>query len=175
VRRTVLVLILVSTSMLMGWTANAEESGKRPKAALSLQVGGLLAAPLGIEAELLFGPVGLAVESRLFVRRMAGEWAGTLEPGLNLRLYFGEPEQTLFFFGGADFLMIWSLQPFALDQGFVKPRAGFGYHRLLGNAGQWRLALEIGAAWLQPVNDGELYDLVSPLLPHFLLVFGRAF
>ena len=85
---------------------------------------------------------------------------------------------SLFFFLGADFLMVWDLEPFVLEQGIVKPRAGLGYQRLLGSSNRWRLGLEIGAAWLQEVvegDQGDLYDPVFPLMPHVLLVLGRAF
>ncbi len=170
-KRTVAVLALAIMVVGIGWTQEAEQW----KGAISFQLGGSLVAPAGVEAEFFLGPVGLSVETRLLVLKLAGTLAGTLEPGINLRLYFNVLDGSLFFFSGAGFLTVWNLSPFSFEQGIVKPRAGFGYNLLLGKDYRWRLGLEIGAAWLQPVMEGDLYDFVFPLVPHLLLIFGRAF
>jgi hypothetical protein len=186
-KRTVLVLALIIVTFGIAWTQEAEkvqpaqsapQAAEAPKAAVSVQACGSMVAPFGVEAEFFMGSVGLSVETRLFVRKLGGELVGVLEPGINLRIYFSELDSSLFFFTGADFLMVWDLKPVVLEQGIVKPRAGLGYQRLLGKSRKWRLGLEIGAAWLQEVvegDQGDLYDPVLPLLPHVLLVLGRAF
>jgi hypothetical protein len=170
-KRSVLVLLMVILIVGIVWT----EEGDRPKGALSLQAGGSLVAPFGVELEFLQGAVGLSLETRLLVLKMSGDWVGTLEPGLNLRYYFGGMDRSLFAFTGVSFLSLWRLSSFTLNQGILKPRAGLGYNWLLGNNDGWRLGLEIGAAWLQEILEGDLYDIRFPLVPHVMLVFGRMF
>lgn len=170
-KRTALVAVLVLLVVGAGWAQEAEPR----RGAVSLQAGGSLVAPVGVELEFLLGSVGLSVETRLLVLKLGGEWSGTLEPGFNLRFYFSGVDGSLFFFTGAGFLSIWQLNPFSLNQGIVKPRAGFGYNWLLGKDDSWRFGLEIGAAWLQEVIPGDLYDILFPLVPHVMLAFGRMF
>ena len=145
------------------------------KGAVSLQGGGCLAAPVGVELEFLLGSVGFSVESRLFVLKSGGDWVGTLEPGIALRYYFGDVDGSLFLFAGVSFLSLWQFSPFSLDQGILKPRAGFGYNWLLGERNTWRLGLELGASWLQELVQGDSYDVLFPLVPHILLLLGKTF
>lgn len=170
-KRIVLVLLLAILFVGMGWT----DGRSVPRGAVALQGGGSLVAPAGVELEFLLGPVGLSVETRLLVWKPGGQWSGTLEPGFNMRFYFDGVDGSLFFFAGAGFLSLWSLSPFSLDQGILKPRTGFGYNWLLGGEDSWRLGLEIGAAWLQELIEGDLYDILFPVVPHAMLVFGRTF
>ena len=170
-KRTVLALMIALLAVGLCWTQEAEQR----KSAVSFQLGGSFVAPVGAEVEFFQGPVGLSVHTRLLVLKLAGEWAGTLEPGMSLRVYFDGLNRSLFFFTGAGFLALWSLNPFSFEQGILKPKAGFGYNFLLGKDGRVRLGFEIGAAWLQTVIEGDLHDIVFPLVPHFLLIFGRAF
>ncbi|MBN2554220.1 MAG: hypothetical protein JXB06_15690 [Spirochaetales bacterium] len=170
-KRTVVVVTLMVLILAAGWT----QEGEPRKTVLSIQAGGLMVAPVGLEAEFFLGRVGLCVETRLLLLRLHGEPAGTLEPGVNLRFYSGEPGDGLFVFTGAGFLTVWRLSPFSFEQGIVKPRAGFGYARFFGSEDRWRLAAEVGAGWLQEVLEGDLYEPVFPLLPHLLLVLGRVF
>lgn len=170
-KRTVLALMIALLAAGVGWT---QEAGKR-KSAVSFQLGGSFVAPVGAEAEFFLGSVGLIVDTRLLVLKLAGEWTATLEPGMSLRVYFDGLDRSLFFFTGAGFLTLWSLSPFSIEQGILRPKAGFGYNLLLGKDDRYRLGFEIGAAWLQTVVEGDLRDIVFPLVPHFLLIFGRAF
>jgi hypothetical protein len=155
----------------VGWTQEAEQR----KSAVSFQLGGSFLAPVGAEAEFFLGSVGLSVDTRLLVLKLDGEWAATLRPGMSLRFYFDGLDRSLFIFTGAGFLTLWSLSPFSFEQGILRPKVGLGYNLLLGKDGRYRLGFEIGAAWLQTVIEGDLYDIVFPLVPHFLLIFGRAF
>lgn len=168
-RRTALVVVLV---LLITGTALAQEP---VKGALSLQGGGSLVAPVGVELEFLLGSVGFSVESRLLVLKLNGDWVGTLEPGINLRYYFGDVDGSLFVFTGVSFLSLWQFSPFSLDQGILKPRAGFGYNWLPGEQNTWRLGLEVGASWLQELVQGNRYDILFPLVPHVLLLLGKTF
>jgi len=170
-KRTVLALLIALSAAGAGWT---QESVQR-KSAVSFQLGGSFVAPVGAEAEFFLGSVGLSVDTRILVLKLGGEWSAALEPGMSLRVYFNGLDRSLFFFTGVGFLTLWSLGPFSIEQGILKPKAGFGYNFLLGKDGRYRLALEIGAAWLQTVIEGDLHDIVFPLVPHFLLIFGRAF
>ncbi len=170
-KQTALMAALVLLVVGAGW---AQET-KPLRGAFSLQGGGSLVAPVGVELEFLRGPVGLTLETRLLVLKLGGDWSGTLEPGIDLRFYFSGLDGSLFFFTGASFLSLWRLSPFVLDQGIVKPRTGLGYNWLLGKENRWRVGLEIGAAWLQEVIEGDLYDIHFPLVPHVLLAFGRTF
>jgi hypothetical protein len=164
---SVLLLLVLGTV----WTQEAQQ----PRGAFSLQAGGSLVAPAGVELEFLLGSIGLSLETRLLVWKLGGEWSGTVEPGVDLRFYFNAVERSLFFFTGAGFLTLWRFTPFALNQGIVKPRAGFGYNWLLGKDKGLRFGLEIGVAWLQELIEGDLYDIQFPVVPHLLLVFGRTF
>jgi hypothetical protein len=119
--------------------------------------------------------VGLNLETRLLVWKLDDEWSGTVEPGFNLRYYFGGIDGNLFIFAGAGFLTIWQFTPFALEQGIFKPRAGLGYNWLLGDSDRWRLGLEIGVTWLLELIEGDVYALRFPVVPHILLVLGRMF
>ena len=166
-KRTALVVVLV---LLIVGTAFAQQPAK---GVLSLQGGGSLVAPVGVELEFLLGSVGFSVESRLLVLKLRGDWIGTLEPGINLRYYFGDVDGSLFVFTGVSFLSLWQFSPFSLDQGILKPRAGLGYNWLLGKENTWRLGLEVGAVWLQELIQGDSYDILFPLVPHILLVFGK--
>jgi len=170
-KRTALLAVLVLLVVRAGWAQEAEQR----KGAVSLQAGGCLVAPVGVELEFLLGSVGLSLETRLFALKPGGDWSGVMEPGFNLRFYFRGADGSLFFFTGVGFLSLWQLSPFSLDQGIVKPRAGFGYNWLLGEEDRWRFGLEIGAAWLQEVIRGDLYDIQFPLVPHLMLAFGRTF
>jgi len=161
-------------ALLVVGTVLAQEAGP-PRGAFSIQGGGSLVAPVGVELEFLRGSVGVTLETRLLVLKLGGDWSGTLEPGIDLRFYFSGLDGSLFCFAGASFLSLWRLSPFALDQGILKPRTGLGYNWLLGKEDSWRVGLEIGAAWLQEVIPGDLYDIHFPLVPHVLLAFGRMF
>jgi hypothetical protein len=161
--------------VLLVVNAAVAQEAEPTRGALSLQGGGSAVAPVGIELEFLLGSVGLSVESRLLVVKWRGDWIGSLEPGLNLRYYFGDLDSGLFFFAGISFLSLWQLGPFLLDQGILKPRAGFGYNWLLGEENRWRLGLEIGAAWLQELLQGDTYDILFPAVPHVLLLIGKTF
>ena len=161
-------------ALLVGGTAFAQE-GVKAKGVLSLQGGGSLKAPVGVELEYLIGSVGFGVESRLFVLRSGGDWIGALEPGINLRYYFGEVDGGLFAFTGVSFLSLWQFSPFSLDQGILKPRAGLGYNWLPGQENTWRLGLEVGVSWLQELVRGDRYDILFPLAPHILLLIGKTF
>jgi hypothetical protein len=170
-KRTALVVFLV---LLVFGAAFAQEA-EPAKGALCLQGGGSLVAPIGVELEFLLGSVGLSVESRLLVLKLGGDWVGTLEPGINLRYYFGDVDGCLFFFTGVSFLSLWQFSPFSLDQGILKPRAGLGYNWLLGKKNTWRLGVEVGASWLQELVQGEPYDILFPLVPHILFLIGKTF
>jgi hypothetical protein len=170
-KRIVVVLLLAILFVGMGWT----DGPPVPKGAVALQAGGSLVAPAGVELEFLAGPVGFSLETRLLVWKLGGEWSGVLEPGINLRFYFGGFDRSLFFFAGVSFLSLWTLSPFSMDQGILKPRTGFGYNWLLGAEDSWRLGLEVGTAWLQELIEGDLYDIMFPVVPHAMLLFGRTF
>jgi hypothetical protein len=174
-KRTALVvlpaLIMIVLVSAAGW---AQEDGQ-PRGVFSLQAGGALVAPAGLELEFLLGSVGLSLETRLGAGKSGVDWSGAVEPGINLRFYFGGIDRSLFLFTGAGFLSLWQLSPFGLEQGIVKPRAGLGYSWLLGEQERWRLLLEVGTAWLQEVIEGDLYDIQFPLVPHLLVGFGRKF
>jgi len=170
-KRTALVVLLVLLAGVAAFAQTVEPAG----GALALQGGGSLAAPVGVEIEFLLGSVGFSVESRFLVLKLSGDWVGTLEPGINLRYYFGDVDGSLFFFTGVSFLSLWQFSPFSLDQGILKPRAGFGYNWLAGKEDAWRLGLEVGAAWLQELVRGNRYDILFPLVPHVLLLLGRTF
>jgi hypothetical protein len=172
---TALVVIMAALLAAAAPAQEADSPAAERKGNISLQVGGSLVAPVGIEAEKYLGSFGMAVETRLLVRRVDGEAAGSLEPGLNLRRYFGDPKRSLFFFAGAGVLTLWNFSPFSLDQGILKVRGGFGHNWLAGEGDRWRLGLEVGAVWLYELKEGELYDILFPVLPHFLLLFGRAY
>ena len=169
--RTAFVVVLV---LLAAGTAGAQET-EPTRGAISLQGGGSLIAPAGVELEYWLGPLGLSVETRLLVQKRETDWFGSLEPGFNLRYYFGDLEGGLFFFTGVGFLSLWRLSPFSLEQGIVKPRSGFGYNWLLGKEDRCRLGLEVGVAWLQEVIQGDLCDIQFPLVPHLLMALGRTF
>ena len=170
-KRTALVAVLV----LLIFGAVFAQEAEPAKGVLSLQGGGSLVAPVGVELEFLLGSVGFSVESRLLVLKLGGDWVGTLEPGINLRYYFGDIDGSLFFFTGISFLSLWQISPFSLDQGILKPRAGLGYNWLLGKKNTWRLGLEVGASWLQELLKGDAYDILFPFVPHILLLVGKTF
>jgi hypothetical protein len=170
-KQTALAVFLVLLVVGALWAQEAEPK----RGAFSLQGGGSLVAPVGIELEFFAGRVGMSLETRLLVLKLDDDLSGALEPGVNIRFYLAGPDSSLFLFTGAGFLSLWNLSPFALEQGIVKPRAGFGYNWLPGERDRWRLGLEFGVAWLQEVIEGELSDIVFPLVPHCMLVLGRVF
>jgi hypothetical protein len=170
-KRTAFVVVLV----LLVVNAAVAQEAEPTRGALSLQGGGSAVAPVGVELEFLLGSVGLSVESRLLVVKWRDDWISSLEPGFNLRYYFGDVDGSLFCFAGISFLSLWQFSPFSLDQGLLRPRAGFGYNWLPGEENRWRFGLEIGAAWLQELVQGDTYDILFPVVPHVLILIGRTF
>jgi hypothetical protein len=170
-KRSILVLLMAILTVGIAWS----DEGDRPRGAVSLQVGGFLVAPAGVELEFFQGAIGMSLETRLLVWKLGGDWSGTLEPGINLRYYFSGADGSLFYFVGVGFLSLWRFSPYSLDQGILKPRTGLGFNWLQGDNNDWRLGLEIGAAWLQEILEGDLYDIHFPVVPHLLLVLGRTF
>jgi len=174
-RLAVVILMLV---LLAGLAFGQEE--KRPTAAVSLELFGGIIAPMGIGAEFFLGPVGLGVEVRGLFLGYGGNFIGTVEPGATVRFYFGDLDSSMFLMAGCSYVTAWVIgegEAGAADFGILKPKVAVGYNALFGKGNKTRFAIELGGVYMQPVVEGaDLdWDVAMPVLPHFLIMFGRAF
>jgi hypothetical protein len=176
-RRILLVLVAVVFLAGLGWS----EGEVNPKGAVSFELGGGVIAPIGVGVEFFLGPIGLGAEFRFMFIAVEGVMVGALEPGANVRFYFSNLDSSFFLMGGVSYLTAFAIgeggagtAPF----GFLKPKAGVGYQALFGKNNKTRFAIELGAVYLWPVADGSVLsssDIIFPILPHFMIMFGRAF
>jgi len=172
------VLVVVLMLALLAGLAFGQEA-KRPTAAVSLELFGSIIAPIGVGAEFFLGPVGLGVEVRGLFLGMQGNLIGTVEPGAAVRFYFSDLDSSLFLMGGVSYVTAFALgdSTGTAPIGLLKPKAGIGYNALFGKDNRTRFAIELGAVYMWPVVQGDALDISNlfPILPHFLLMFGRAF
>ena len=172
------VLVVVLMLALLAGLAFGQEA-KRPTAAVSLELFGSIIAPIGVGAEFFLGPVGLGVEVRGLFLGMQGNLIGTVEPGAAVRFYFSDLDSSLFLMGGVSYVTAFALgdSTGTAPIGLLKPKAGIGYNALFGKDNKTRFAIELGAVYMWPVVQGDALDISNlfPILPHFLLMFGRAF
>lgn len=177
-RRAWLVLVVL---LIVGGLAFAQEQQyKKPTAAVCFELGGGVLAPLGVGAEFFLGPIGLGVEVRGMFLFLGGEGIGTLEPGATVRFYFGDLDSCLYLMGGASYVTGWAFgggSGGTADFGLFKPKAAIGYNALFGRDNRVRFGVELGGVYMWPVLAGEVVETgeLFPILPHLLLMFGRAF
>jgi len=174
-RLVVVVLMLV---LLAGLAFGQEE--KKPTAAVSFELFGSVIAPLGIGAEFFLGPVGLGVELRGLFLGYGGSLIGTLEPGAAVRIYFTDLDSSMFLMAGVSYVTAFAIGNGAAATapiGLLKPKAAVGYNALFGKKNRTRFAVELGAVYMLPVVEGDVLpaDIMFPILPHLLIMFGRAF
>jgi len=173
-----MLLVLLAVLFLAG--AGWGQEGAKPSWALSFELGGSLIAPIGVGAEVFLGHLGLGAEFRFLFMALSGVFESTMEPGAAVRWYFGNLDSSLFLMGGVSYLT-----GFAIGEGgagtspigLLKPKVGIGYQALFGKNNRTRFAAEIGAVYIWPVVKGNLIDVadIFPVLPHALIMFGRAF
>ena len=172
------VLVVVLMLALLAGLAFGQEA-KRPTAAVCLELFGSIIAPIGVGAEFFLGPVGLGIEVRGLFLGMQGNLIGTVEPGAAVRFYFSDLDSSMFLMGGVSYVTAFALGESSgtAPIGLLKPKAGIGYNALFGKNNKTRFAIELGAVYMWPVVQGDALDISNlfPILPHFLLMFGRAF
>jgi len=168
------VLIALIVFALVGGMAWSQEESQ-PRSSVSFVLGGSLVAPIGVGFEFFVGTVGIAGEVRGLFLAVEGDAIGTLEPGVYLRFYFSDLDSSFYLFGGSSYLTVWDSQAGVVDAGILKPKAGVGYNALFGKDNRTRFNVELGGVWFKPVEQGEIIDMGSLLLPHFLIGFGRTF
>ena len=172
------LLVILMLAVLSGLAFGQEE--KKPTAAVSFVLLGGIIAPIGINAEFFLGPVGLAAEVRGIFAAYGGNMIGSVEPGANVRFYFTGVDSSMYLMGGVSYLTIFAIGEGSAgiaDVGVLKPKAAVGYNALFGKDNRTRFAIELGAVYMWPVVEGDAVDVanVFPILPHFQLMFGRAF
>ena len=172
--------ILVVVLMLALLTGLAFGQEKKPTAAISLELFGSVIAPMGLGAEFFLGRIGLGVELRGFFMGYEGNMVGTVEPGGCVRFYFSELDSSMFLMGGVSYLTAFGIGSGASavsNVGLLKPKAGVGYNALFGKGNKTRFAIEMGAVYMWPVVEGDAIPAsdLFPILPHLLIMFGRAF
>ncbi len=175
-KRVVVVVLLL---VLLGGLAFGQEA-KKPTAAVSFELFGSVLALMGVNAEFFLGHLGLSGEVRGLFFSYGGNFLGFVEPGAAVRFYFGELESSMFLMGGVSYLTAFGIGSGASgvsDVGVLKPKAAIGYNALFGKGNKTRFAIELGAVYMLPVVSGDALDVSNlfPILPHFLLMFGRAF
>jgi hypothetical protein len=108
-----------------------------------------------------------------------GNMIGTVEPGACVRFYFGDLDSSMFLMGGVSYVTAFAIgeDSGTAPIGLLKPKVAIGYNALFGKSNKTRFAIELGAVYMQPVVEGDIFDVgtMFPILPHFLLMFGRAF
>jgi len=102
-----------------------------------------------------------------------------VEPGACVRFYFGDLHSSMFLMGGVSYVTAFAIGDDSGTSpiGLLKPKAAVGYNALFGKNNKTRFAIELGAVYMQPVGEGDVFDVgtMFPILPHFLIMFGRAF
>jgi hypothetical protein len=170
-------LVVILMLALLGGLAFGQE--KKPTAAVSLELFGSVIAPMGLGAEFFLGQFGLGVELRGFFMGYEGNMVGTVEPGGCVRFYFNELDSSMFLMGGVSYVTAFAIgEGSGLSPiGLLKPKVGVGYNALFGRDNKTRFAIELGAVYMQPIVEGDIFtgDSIWPILPHFLIMFGRAF
>jgi len=171
------IVVLVLMLVLLAGLAFGQE--KKPTAAVSFELFGSIIAPMGIGAEFFLGPVGLGAELRFLFLGYGGNLVGTVEPGAAVRFYFGDLDSSMFLMGGVSYVTAFALGESSgmAPVGLLKPKAALGYNALFGKGNKTRFAIELGAVYMLPVVEGDVFDLSNlfPILPHFLIMFGRVF
>jgi hypothetical protein len=172
------VLLVVLMLALLAGLAFGQEA-KKPIGAVSFELGGSVVAPIGIGAEFFLGPVGLGAELRFLFLGYGGNVVGALDPGAAVRFYFGDLDSSLYLMGGVSYLTAFAVgggSAGTSSVGVLKPKAGIGYNALFGKNNRTRFAIELGAVGFFPVAEGDVIPVDTvPVLPHLLLMFGRAF
>lgn len=172
-----IVVVVLMLALLAGLAFAQEE--KKPTAAVSFELFGSIIAPMGVGAEFFLGPVGLGVELRGLFLGYGGNMIGTVEPGACVRFYFGELDSSMFLMGGVSYVTAFAIGETSgtAPIGLLKPKAAVGYNALFGKSNKTRFAIELGAVYMLPVVEGDVFDVSTmfPILPHFLIMFGRAF
>jgi hypothetical protein len=174
--KRILVVVLM-LALLVGLAFGQE---KNPTAAVSFELFGSIIAPMGIGAEFFLGQhLGLGVELRGLFLGYEGNMVGTVEPGGAVRYYFGDLESSMFLMGGVSYVTAFAVGEGSgvSSIGILKPKAGVGYNAFFGKNNKTRFAIELGAVYMQPVVEGDVIDIgeMFPILPHFLIMFGRVF
>jgi hypothetical protein len=174
-RIVVVVLLLV---FLAGMAFGQEE--KKPTAAVSFELFGSIIAPMGVGAEFFVGQrLGLGAELRFLFLGYGGNFVGTVEPGGAVRFYFGDLDSSMFLMGGVSYVTAFAIGEGSgvSSIGILKPKVAVGYNALFGKGNKTRFAIELGAVYMQPIVEGDVIDIsnVVPILPHFLIMFGRVF
>jgi hypothetical protein len=172
------LLVVLMLAVLAGLAFGQEE--KKPVAAVSFELFGGIIAPIGIGAEFFLGPVGLGAEVRGIFIGYQGNLIGSVEPGAAVRFYFSQLDSTMYLMGGVSYLTAFAIGEGSASTagvGILKPKAGIGYNALFGKNNKTRFAIELGAVYMAPVVEGDVIstDFLFPILPHFMLMFGRAF
>jgi hypothetical protein len=173
------LLVILMLAVLTGLAFGQEEE-KKPTAAVSFVLLGGIIAPIGINAEFFLGPVGLAAEVRGIFMGYGGNLIGSVEPGANVRVYFSGLDSSMYLMGGVSYLTVFAIGEGSASManvGVLKPKAAVGYNALFGKSNRTRFAIELGAVYMWPVVEGDAVDASEwfPILPHFQLMFGRAF
>jgi hypothetical protein len=112
---------------------------------------------------------------------VGGVFASFIDPGAAVRWYFSGLDSSLYLMGGVSYLTGFAIGGGAAATapiGFLKPKAGIGYQVLFGKNNRTRFAAELGVVYLWPVVEGDLIspsEIMFPILPHALIMFGRAF
>ena len=172
------LLVILMLAVLSGLAFGQEE--KKPTAAVSFVLLGGIVAPIGINAEFFLGPVGLAAEVRGIFIGYGGNLIGSVEPGANVRFYFSGLDSSMYLMGGVSYLTVFAIGEGSAglaNAGILKPKAAVGYNALFGKSNRTRFAIELGAVYMRPVLEGDVIPMsdMFPILPHFQLMFGRAF
>jgi hypothetical protein len=171
--------IVVVVLMLALLTGLAFGQDKKPTAAVSFELFGSIIAPMGIGAEFFLGPVSLGVELRGLFLGFEGNLIGTVEPGGAVRYYFGDLDSSMFLMAGVSYVTAFAIGEGSdmAPIGLLKPKAAVGYNALFGKDSKTRFAIELGAVYMMPLVEGDVFDVgtMFPILPHFLIMFGRVF
>ncbi len=173
------ILVAALLLVMLAGLAFGQEA-KKPTAAVSFELFGSVLALMGVNVEFFLGPVGLSGEVRGLFFSYSGNFLGFLEPGAAVRFYFSELESSMFLMGGVSYLTAFGIGSGGsgvTNVGLLKPKAAVGYNALFGKGGKTRFAVELGAVYMVPVVQGDAIPAsdLFPILPHLLIMFGRAF
>jgi hypothetical protein len=179
-KKILLVLVAVVFLAGMSWS-EGEANEAKLLGALSFEVGGSFVAPMGVGVEFFLGPVSLGAELRFFYWMFDKVGVITLDPGATVRVFFSGLDSSMYIFAGASYLTGFAVsggQSTGAPFGLLKPKAGLGYGALFGKKNNVRFAVELGAVYFVPMFEGSVLstvDFPSMIMPHLLIMFGRAF
>ncbi|GEM_PF-2377789 len=174
-----LIAILVLSLAGGALFAQGNPGAPNPTGGVMLNIGYSLFAPIGVSVEIFpTSHIGIGGMLNGFFFAAGGGVIWSVNPGGFIRVYFGDPEGTLYLNGGMSYLTLGAAGGGSsgwVEGGLLQFRGGLGFSSIFGKRNQTRLALELGVVYQNLISKYGDSDDFFPILPYFGLSVGRAF